>query len=852
MKRLFTWVAVVTAMAVPLVLVVPVAATDSSRAGGTSWKAESISVGYQHTCAVSVAGEAWCWGDNSDGQLGDGTLINRISAVRVEGLPTVTTISAGSHSTCALTVQQEVWCWGDNAYGALGDGTFIDHRAPAPVTGLPLISSLSGDSAHVCALSIGAQVWCWGFNMWGQVGDGTTRDRNRPALISAPAAKQVSVGGVHTCLVTELEDVWCWGSGVLADPWYPRNSLSPIKVDGISRVRSLSSGAAHTCAVDEDDVAWCWGLNRDGELGDGTVTGRLVPQPVQGLPNVRTIRAGESTTCAISVDDELWCWGDNGNGHLVDGSSADQYAPVLMSAMSSPKSLALGYDIYCVTTLGGEALCWGSSSTGALGNGPSEYDDNFQYSHSPVSASSAWIYGLKAVSTSHSIELNWTTGGHITGLRVQEQTDTGWTDLATLPARAQSASVTGFRVASAHVLRVVGDTDFGVAGSDRVVVFTPGTATQRIHVATSDGDAVVGGTVTWASKDGHYRSSVPYGLTALGAADLLSMPAGVITIQLVDGVLSSGTHVSGKWTAIAGKDRNLELFVPVEPGRARHQINVDLPGGQPVSGAKVTVSGLSASVTQGGFTFAAADAVATGITAPDGVFFAVGYPSEGASATVEYDDGALVQSQFDVPLNDGVTEVTLTEMPWLDVVDDQVTADLGDLVLVPVVVTDTTDQSVRPRRRTPTTVSIIAPDGAPQKCKGRKLSGVAVRGKVTLAICASKSGVYRLKGRGAVATGALKLRVAGAPSTPVTALTAVSSRPGRLTVAWNPPWYAGGSRVTGYRVTVSGVGTPRTVVVSDRAATFSGLASATTYKVSVVAVTKNGTSDPARILVGTA
>ncbi len=164
-----------------------------------------------------------CWGWNYSGQLGDGTRVDRSSPVDVVGLTSgaryVVTggILDGRGTACAIASSGGVKCWGANGAGQLGDGTLVDRLTPVDVVGLaPDVSAIAVGSGYACAATLGRDVKCWGANSYGQLGDGTTINRATPVNVIglSSGASAVAAGDVHSCAVASSGGVKCWGGNV--------------------------------------------------------------------------------------------------------------------------------------------------------------------------------------------------------------------------------------------------------------------------------------------------------------------------------------------------------------------------------------------------------------------------------------------------------------------------------------------------------------------------------------------------------------------------------------------------------------------------------------------------------------
>jgi alpha-tubulin suppressor-like RCC1 family protein len=195
----------------------------------------SMTAAWEHTCGLTSAGAAWCWGSNWEGELGDNTTTERHTPVAVQqGGVTFTSIAAGSYHTCGLTGAGAAWCWGYNASGRLGDNSTSDRHTPVAVQqGGVTFTSITAGRHGSCGLTSAGAAWCWGDNAYGQLGDNTTTDRHTP----------VAVGG------------------------------------GLSWSTITSSPSSDiTCAVKlSTQLIYCWGWNSNGQLGDQTTTDRSSP-----------------------------------------------------------------------------------------------------------------------------------------------------------------------------------------------------------------------------------------------------------------------------------------------------------------------------------------------------------------------------------------------------------------------------------------------------------------------------------------------------------------------------------------------------------------------------------------------
>jgi alpha-tubulin suppressor-like RCC1 family protein len=367
---------------------------------GLSSGVAAIAAGGADTCALTTAGAALCWGTNDDGQLGDGSGIDSATPVAVSGLSDgVVALSIGVLHTCALTAVGGVKCWGENGQGQLGDGSVVSSLVPVDVLDGATLAPLTGMAAiavaatHTCAMSPAGGLRCWGTNDFGQLGNGnsgTNAFSILPAHVSgfADGISKFDAGYRHTCAVTTALGAKCWGSneyGQLGDGT-STDRHTPVEVAGLRfGVETVAPGFFHTCALIIDGAIRCWGLNDEGELGDGSQNSSGAPVPVADLGGVAgAVAVGGFHSCALINSGSVRCWGYNIHGQLGDGSMAPRrLTPVTVTGLSGEGvAIAAGYNHTCALTNGGAVQCWGRNDRDQLGNGSTE-----AFSNVPVAVS---------------------------------------------------------------------------------------------------------------------------------------------------------------------------------------------------------------------------------------------------------------------------------------------------------------------------------------------------------------------------------------------------------------------------------------------------------------------------------
>jgi alpha-tubulin suppressor-like RCC1 family protein len=340
-----------------------------------------LAVGTHHGCVIQADGTTACWGSDgvTGGALGRGVRLPPVSArVQVAVDPGFASIHSRGQFTCARSTAGEAYCWGINTNGqALGDGTRY------PFSPNPLVPTRwsHGPYARVsparlttCALTAGGAAVCWGLNQLGEVGDGTTTLRLTPVPVSTSLLfASIEASWIHTCALTAEGAAHCWGNwrGQVDGTF----DLTPVELPGGHTFASLHSGSTHTCGITMTSGTWCWGDNVSGQLGDGTTSSGGIPVRVatQHFVAVATGTAANfgkrNHTCAVTNTGVVYCWGLNHLGQLGDGTTVDRLVPTRVLSKERFVAVGAGDFFSCAMTFEGRVFCWGDNSAGQLGSG---------------------------------------------------------------------------------------------------------------------------------------------------------------------------------------------------------------------------------------------------------------------------------------------------------------------------------------------------------------------------------------------------------------------------------------------------------------------------------------------------
>jgi alpha-tubulin suppressor-like RCC1 family protein len=346
-----------------------------------------ITAGGYHSCLLLQDGTALCWGNNSFGELGNGaaSLLETATPTPVSGLTSATALSAGATFTCAILADQTVKCWGDNSVGQLGNGTKSGSALPVPVSNLLGVTAIATGYDYACAVVVGGTAKCWGNNSAGQLGDGTTTQSSLPVAVKdLSGASGLAAGFNSTCTLLTDGTAKCWGDNSVDQLGNSTgaNSTKPVMVlnldsatsiaalDGATPGFASNSDPTSFCAVLADGSAKCWGSNSMGELGIGSFgSSQSRPTSVKGLEGAQSLAGGKYFACTVTTLGAIDCWGNAQFGVLGTGiDEGTAVLPARVSGIGNAVAVAAGTWHACALLTDASVLCWGSNTQGQLGN----------------------------------------------------------------------------------------------------------------------------------------------------------------------------------------------------------------------------------------------------------------------------------------------------------------------------------------------------------------------------------------------------------------------------------------------------------------------------------------------------
>ena len=247
-----------------------------------------------HNAVILSNGDLYCWGNNSYGQIGNGTTENQLTPIKV--LSDVASVWVENNYTVALTTTGDLYCWGNNSYGQIGNGTTENQLTPIKV--LSDVVSVKTNEYNISAIITTGDLYCWGNNSYGQIGTGSIAS----------------------------EDELLENQG---------HQLTPVKV--LSDVVFVEMSKYNISAITTTGDLYCWGNNSYGQIGNGSIASEVTGEellengntkhqliPVKVLSDVAFVEMSEYNTSAITTIGDLYCWGNNSYGQIGNGTIASE------------------------------------------------------------------------------------------------------------------------------------------------------------------------------------------------------------------------------------------------------------------------------------------------------------------------------------------------------------------------------------------------------------------------------------------------------------------------------------------------------------------------------------------------
>ena len=344
-----------------------------------------IAAGDKHTCAIALDDIIWCWGDNRTSQLGssdfgDNFSLTPIQTTALPGSRVAHRIVAGANHTCVLATDETVWCWGENGNGNLGDGSFLNQDHPVQAVLGETATTISAGGATTCAELSDDRLKCWGKGNSGQIGNNAKLLSNgTPVYVSSVpglfTVAHLEIGAAHSCAISALGVAWCWGqfaSGRLGTT-VQSLALNPAATASLGGTAShVAAGGAHTCVLLVIGTVTCFGSNSTGQIG---LTPGTAPNPTPTAVTLETmathVSAGEEFTCVLLTTAAVHCFGDNSAGQLGSGSigSARETPGAVAGLTGTVVDVTAGASHSCAVMSTGQVRCWGLNDQGQLGIG---------------------------------------------------------------------------------------------------------------------------------------------------------------------------------------------------------------------------------------------------------------------------------------------------------------------------------------------------------------------------------------------------------------------------------------------------------------------------------------------------
>jgi Alpha-tubulin suppressor and related RCC1 domain-containing proteins len=374
--------------------------------------------GSMHSLAVDSTGTVYSWGNNDYGQLGNGStwtnVLEPTIITSISSLPSkVISVAAGANTSYAITEDGDVYAWGDNYDGQIGNGDWADVLIPEKINGAggditasTKIKAISAGIYHTLAIDYDGNLYSWGFGYLGhnisvglydlpvKVNGANGEDANK--ITSSTKIIAIESGSMHSLALDDQGNIYAWGSntsGEIGNGVAGADVVTPSKLNGLhgedsnmiattTKISAISASVSHSVATDTLGNVYTWGNNSYGKLGNGTTGGATINKPTKiTIPaEITQISAGGSYTIALDKDGKVYSWGWAGSGHLGNGSTTgESNTPILINGINGESATTINSNTVVTNIFTNEAhtgaidsdgnlYMWGLNINGQLGN----------------------------------------------------------------------------------------------------------------------------------------------------------------------------------------------------------------------------------------------------------------------------------------------------------------------------------------------------------------------------------------------------------------------------------------------------------------------------------------------------